>query len=873
MKRQRGGHDDSDLLFPSGSRDSALPRFRPSARSGDAESARCSWGKSFHIVAPIALILGVGCLYALFPDIRQAGGTKRNPAKVEPPPAHAAKAAAGRQEHEGELPELSAIDDDGPVDFNDNDLDQGIPADEEDTADNAGGLPEEEPAEEEPEGVPEEAQEDAPAAAEEEEEEEADQEGEKPEDVAPLVAATEEIDDEAEGGEGAADPAKAEAGEEEEVPPEAAAPVAATQEDAEADAREAEKERQAEAAEEEAEEAAEEAAAEKKDPWKEEFMTGPHSSHHSGSAAAEESANDMCFQLQAADMRPTYFPDPDHEVVNNPRWDDLDGGYVKREYAPEPPSKYESTFYCKDTAAFNQSCIVRNAYLVPGEMGITLHIVGNKFVPKMRMTTYGGEKFGDGKRPTVKRWKSAQELEEYIATQRVFSFEPLTLNVKIRYQFNWAHAFFDGLYPAFIALAKFGRYREPFYTFLDAHEWDASGATNHKDVRGFYSRQDPCFGNEHMSMICKVREVVRLFGSLGDPQGEYLTWQVARRCRGRLFRFKEMVLGAGAHGQRQATIQLSQSLSMKYLNQGKGLLPIFRERLMMAFGLAPPRRASSNQGRDPMRPLQAYIADNERFGGLFEFARNRLKEFEAWYNSNCRRTKVTLIKWGNYNTFGKQLRMILDTDIWITSVGSAQYYGVLLNDGSVLLQLGYADPDLKKLPHYGEEFILASNPRIRVVHAPLPQVRRFPSVPELADNLEKAVALIRSDFKVPVENPHEHLSVYARLVMEATRRDPFFKEILTGINFDVKNPKNGARLTPKHTGNCPRKYPAEVIFETVKMKNNCFLKNEVLRPLKLEFNLTTLLEVTPTGDCVVCLEFPGTLHQSVPTITNMPSSC
>jgi len=580
----------------------------------------------------------------------------------------------------------------------------------------------------------------------------------------------------------------------------------------------------------------------------------------------------LCYRLPPEDLLPTYFPDSNAEVTRSPRWDLYDDGVVNREFAPEPESKYESTIYCKDTSAFNQSCIVRNAYMVPGVLGIQLFTVGDKQFPKMRMSAYGGEKFGDGKRPGLKRFKSVKHLEDYMATQKIFEFTPLTLNIKIRYQFNWAHAFFDGLYPAFIALAKFGRYREPYYTFLDSHEWDSEGMTHVKTVRGFYSRFDPCKGHEGKSMVCKVREAVRMFGAIGDVNAEYLTWQVARECYGHIFRFNELILGSGAHGQRMATTQLSNSLSMKYLHKGVGLLPIFKERLMMSFGLAPPRRSSSNEGRDPQKPLHAYIADNERFTYQNKM-QPRLAALEDYYKRHCERIRVTFIRWRNYDTWAKQMKMVIDTDIWVTSVGSAQYYGVLLSDGSALLQLGHADSDLKTLPHYGEEFILASNPYIRVVHLPFDQIRRGPNVYEIAAALEHTADLIRSDFKVPSENPHEQLSVYAKLVLEATRRDPFFKVILTGIDFDVQNPANGNRLTPKHTGNCPRKYPAEIIFETQKMKNNCFLREDVLYELKQEFNLTGLLEIEPTGKCIVCVEKPGRYKGSRSVLSEMPSPC
>eukprot|EP00971_Amphidinium_carterae_P011985 236399-Amphidinium_carterae.1 len=65
------------------------------------------------------------------------------------------------------------------------------------------------------------------------------------------------------------------------------------------------------------------------------------------------------------------------------------------------------------------------------------------------------------------------DLHDWGSREHCFPlFEGLTLNIKTRYQWNWAHTFFDGLYPAYVALAKFNRHREPYMTFLDSHMWE-----------------------------------------------------------------------------------------------------------------------------------------------------------------------------------------------------------------------------------------------------------------------------------------------------------------------------------------------------------------------------------------------------------------
>eukprot|EP00971_Amphidinium_carterae_P088374 1748444-Amphidinium_carterae.1 len=100
-----------------------------------------------------------------------------------------------------------------------------------------------------------------------------------------------------------------------------------------------------------------------------------------------------------------------------------------------------------------------------------MYVVGNRNIPHMRLATYGGEKFGDGKQPFVHVFGSAAELEKYMRKMKVVRIEPLTLNVKVRYHYNWAHTTFDGLYAAFVGAAKFHRHREPYLLFLDSHNF------------------------------------------------------------------------------------------------------------------------------------------------------------------------------------------------------------------------------------------------------------------------------------------------------------------------------------------------------------------------------------------------------------------
>eukprot|EP00403_Amphidinium_massartii_P020964 CAMPEP_0178396428 /NCGR_PEP_ID=MMETSP0689_2-20121128/13723_1 /TAXON_ID=160604 /ORGANISM="Amphidinium massartii, Strain CS-259" /LENGTH=723 /DNA_ID=CAMNT_0020017101 /DNA_START=34 /DNA_END=2202 /DNA_ORIENTATION=- len=547
------------------------------------------------------------------------------------------------------------------------------------------------------------------------------------------------------------------------------------------------------------------------------------------------------------------------------RWDRLDGGEYTPKHPPPAPSKYESTVLCDGVRGFNQSCIIRNCYLVPHSTGVSLHVVGDRWktFPPMRLSTWGGEKFGDGKVPKIVKWDSVEQLEAHMSQKEPAYIRGLSLNLKLRYQWNWAHCFFDGIYPAYVAMTKFHRHREPALTFLDTHHWSpAKGASCPECMhppKSPFSRDDACMAHQTEAMQCRIRAAILAFFSLGDPQGEYFYWQVARRGD-RMIRFEEMIAGSGHHGQKMSGPDLSQGRSIQHLPKARGVLPLFQERMFRAHGVLRPIRSSSMQGRNPNVPLQARIADNERFGsGPTARKRQILMQLEEHYEANCQRTKVNFIHWGQWNTWAKQMNMLLTTDIFMTSIGSAQYYGLLLTDGSVLMQLGYEDDSIKGLPNHGEEYLLSTSTSIRVFSLPFGQVRRFPTLPELAAAVEHAADLIHSDFQVPVAEPERYLSACAQIMITASERDPYFKRILWEPNIFMHDPRpifnTTARL--RQQSGCPRKFACDLVYQVPRAKTDCHLDPAILNAVKREYKFAELVEATPTDECEVCVDHPG----------------
>eukprot|EP00971_Amphidinium_carterae_P258553 5131705-Amphidinium_carterae.1 len=73
------------------------------------------------------------------------------------------------------------------------------------------------------------------------------------------------------------------------------------------------------------------------------------------------------------------------------------------------------------------------------------------------------------------------------------------------------------------------------------------------------------------------------------------------------------------------------------------------------------------------------------------------------------------------------------------------------------------------MPTYGEEFVLHSSLRYRILYVPIYQVIHGASVDELAAIVEQAATLIRSDFPVPAEKPD--LSILGKILYDLAAED------------------------------------------------------------------------------------------------------
>eukprot|EP00971_Amphidinium_carterae_P211552 4197582-Amphidinium_carterae.1 len=118
-----------------------------------------------------------------------------------------------------------------------------------------------------------------------------------------------------------------------------------------------------------------------------------------------------------------------------------------------------------------------------------------------------------------------------------------------------------------------------------------------------YGRDDICQEDSEVELfkpdliaLCRNREAARLFASLGDPEGEYLRWDVAWRMNN-VWLFDEMIGGSTGHRQKVSPLELSHSIRTSYLPGGRGVLPIFRQRVYWSVGSESLWRTSSMDSR------------------------------------------------------------------------------------------------------------------------------------------------------------------------------------------------------------------------------------------------------------------------------------
>jgi len=520
-------------------------------------------------------------------------------------------------------------------------------------------------------------------------------------------------------------------------------------------------------------------------------------------------------------------------------------GFLRDESMDTPTiDTLESTVECRDMPGYNQTCLFRNAYFSPVS-GITLLMREGRPIPNIKVSSWGGPE--PGMPVQVKFFSLLEEsafMESGVQVQRFSGDEALRQEVEqhhpqtipglsvfftVQWHQNWAHAMWDGLYPAFVALTKFKRHQQIFTPILEISE----------QTKGLNCK-DPSV--QALRMDCSMEETFRIFGSLGDDAGKALK-RIEMTRQGVWMKFDELIIGSGHAGEYSSMLHLPGSQPEPHLPPGTDALQLFVDRLYVSHGLASPVvRTSSNQNRPSDQPLRAIITNNKRF------TPSMIQEFKELGKD------AVFVDWAQVQPFSQQLRLLRHVDIMVSGTGTALFYTLLLPPGSVVVNIGTVDSS--GLPGYGEEILAASNRRVKTVYMPLRRVKQGFNSEDVRILLDPAASQIKSGFPVPVPNSHASLSVFGQIVIELTTKSAQTQQGLLGLRTGVSSARSATEFSchqrPTGQTSLSDLVYEQINVEGINLTSACNLDVPLLRELKLKYNLTALTGFEKSCECVVC---------------------
>ena len=438
----------------------------------------------------------------------------------------------------------------------------------------------------------------------------------------------------------------------------------------------------------------------------------------------------------------------------------------------------ETSFKCIGPSS-NQSCLYKNLYYSDG----TFWILSAKKItfplPDVSLGAFILPNFN----PNWRRFYAYDDLEDFVK----YRANPIVIpNITLYFHQPWltriGHALFDGLYPAYVALIRFQpKHSQPFRILLDTFD---SG-----------------------SNLSLGEDVYNKFSGLGIINITILQEMSAKRW----FVFQEIVMGSGHLCQRciQPNLQLPGGIE---LNGSR----LFRHRMYKQYGLPSPvaRQIHSAERRDINRPLKAYVINNKRFSPrdsteiiaaineINEYT-NALMNQSSKYRANSSwplvhaayidYSLIVVLDNGSllFNATEKQsiieassrkmvshLRLLQDTDIYVTGPGTGQMYQTFLPDGSVIINLGGVR--FKKQKHgsetytsFMEQYITAGTPYIKGLYYPIKDRPAGIKKQMVTKLIREAAQLIINGFMIPVD-PKDNLALDGQLFIEMCALDKEF---------------------------------------------------------------------------------------------------
>jgi hypothetical protein len=347
--------------------------------------------------------------------------------------------------------------------------------------------------------------------------------------------------------------------------------------------------------------------------------------------------------------------------------------------------------------------------------------------------------------PAIKVFPSKMDIDAFVSNLKGVVTIDLALYGDMVWCHNIGHALFDGLYPMYAAMVKFGYKDEPCTVFTDLNV-DDKGQALAKEVTETFS------GNKLYNYHTLDRSIV--------------------------YHCKKLISGTGGTGNRVITKEYTLYGETQY-----NAVTYFKERMYKMYDLTVDK---------PMRSrLQAIIVKNKRYSASEVAAMNAVIR-------DASDIDIRWVDWQTYPSFREQLRVIQDTDIHITGPGTGMMYMPFLKKGAVNVNLGYmertqtngARPNLKianttiadfVLPAYLEQSVCAGARYVNTVYYDRYVFNDIEQAP-LRATIEKAIQLVGTQ----AEN---NIHIDGLIFKEYCKRSKYPNEIcnhLTGIAFMIE---------------------------------------------------------------------------------------
>jgi hypothetical protein len=241
-------------------------------------------------------------------------------------------------------------------------------------------------------------------------------------------------------------------------------------------------------------------------------------------------------------------------------------------------------------------------------------------------------------RPYIKQFETENQLNSYLNTfENKEEIELAALGDNIWYG-NIGHALWDGLYPLYVALVKFGYINDDF---------------------------TPLFGDFQNKQTLAYHPTIQFAGK------DILDYH--RLDKDKLIHFKTLIAGTGNTGNR--VINPNYTL---YGESEYNALSLFKKRLLSRYNLEADKPLNT--------PLKAIIVKNKRF------SQKEINVIDNIVNYYKDKIEIKYIDWyHDYSSFEDQIKEVIETDIHITGPGTGMMYMPFLKKGAININLGYME--------------------------------------------------------------------------------------------------------------------------------------------------------------------------------------